>query len=457
MSRRPSRRRKPSAPKPNVSVSLEPLESRYFPNDLIALLGGVLAGTGLSVLGASAAPRIRDSRDAEGTLTFVSSASRTTEAASPAILTPASPPAYEPRPSNDVQVQTAAPTTSPSTGSEDALTSGLGDPLRYDAQQGGPPVRGIQLPDAPPTGSGSFGIAPRTNSEPPGAAAGPTTPAAYGNYGSPAVTSPGSSPVAPANPSTPSSTSSSTLGSQGSGKSGGIDPDGCGTMGGNGCGGGGGCIRPIITGISPDTGYSSSDQITNAQNLTLYGTAAPNASVTLFLANQQFEGTTADASGNWSYDYTWNTLPQGTYLFIAENICNMPPGDAPLQQISELLVTVDLTPPSVSLTVPSWTTSLTPTVNVNVSDNVGLPPNDTVNIVNTDTNQIVGSGTLPSNGGYAQIQISVPSTGTYHLEATTTDLAGNVGDSAIETMQVVAGSGGGAAAAGAAALAKAGR
>jgi RHS repeat-associated protein len=103
---------------------------------------------------------------------------------------------------------------------------------------------------------------------------------------------------------------------------------------------------------------------------------------------------------------------------------------------------VDLTPPSVSLTAPPWTTSLTFTVNTSAWDNVGMSPSPTITVVNTDTNQTVGTGTLPSGGGYAQVSVTLPSLGTYHLQANATDLAGNIGYSPVDTVQVVAGSGG---------------
>jgi hypothetical protein len=317
-------RRKPSLPKPNVAVSLEQLESRNFPNDLFSLLGSALVSGGLSILGhAGASPRPRDPRDSDGMALFVSTASRTAVAAPPAILSvPAPPPANEQRPSNDGQtLATVSPAVAQGTAAEDALTAGLGDPLHYETPIGGATPHGIHLPDSAPTGNGSFGVAARTSSDPPAAAAGPIAPAPSGDYGNPAATLPGSSLVGPAGPSTPSPVSSSMPGSHGPAMSGGVDPDGCGTMGGNGCGGGGTCTIPRITAISPDTGYSSSDQITNSQNLVLYGTADPNMYLTLFLANQQVENTTSDANGNWSYDYSWNTLPQGTYEFTVEDRC----------------------------------------------------------------------------------------------------------------------------------------
>jgi hypothetical protein len=75
---------------------------------------------------------------------------------------------------------------------------------------------------------------------------------------------------------------------------------------------------PVFTAITPDTGWSSSDQDTNAQNLTIKGTSAASATVTVSRSDLGVIGsTTADASGNWSFDYTGTTLPEGVYSFTA--------------------------------------------------------------------------------------------------------------------------------------------
>jgi hypothetical protein len=54
---------------------------------------------------------------------------------------------------------------------------------------------------------------------------------------------------------------------------------------------------PVLTGISPDTGISADDQDTMSQNIDLLGTAAPDATVSLYEAGLGYIGTTeADAS-----------------------------------------------------------------------------------------------------------------------------------------------------------------
>src|SRR6266404_1222608 len=108
------------------------------------------------------------------------------------------------------------------------------------------------------------------------------------------------------------------------------------------------------------------------------------------------------------------------------------------------LVTVDLTLPTVNLTVPASTTSFAPVVTVQASDLVGIPPNATVTIdVDTDNEgdftdsgeTAYAGGTLSANGT-ATITVPVTATGTYKLRARVTDMAGNEGTSSIQTMLV---------------------
>ena len=76
---------------------------------------------------------------------------------------------------------------------------------------------------------------------------------------------------------------------------------------------------PVFTATSPDTGSSSSDQITSSQNLYLYGTAEPGAAVSLSRSDLGYLGSvTANAlTGVWTFDYTGTTLPAGIYDLAA--------------------------------------------------------------------------------------------------------------------------------------------
>jgi RHS repeat-associated protein len=202
---------------------------------------------------------------------------------------------------------------------------------------------------------------------------------------------------------------------------------------------------PAFTGISPDTGSSSSDQITDSQNLTLSGTAAANATVTLSRSDLGVIGTTtANGSGSWSFSYTGTTLPEGIYAFTGTaTVSNVTSDPSPA-----FLVTVDLTPPAVTLTAPATTTSKSPVVPVTASDNVGLPSGATVSLdvdLNNDGNFTdagetgYASGTLgggPSGGQVAIVVPALPGAGTYPMRARVSDLAGNQGTSATATVVV---------------------
>ncbi|MBF9059562.1 Ig-like domain-containing protein, partial [Rhodobacterales bacterium HKCCSP123] len=72
-----------------------------------------------------------------------------------------------------------------------------------------------------------------------------------------------------------------------------------------------------ISGISTDTGFSSTDGITSDQTLVFSGTSIPGASVEVFLDGSSLGTVTVDSLGNWSLDYTGVTLADGDYALVA--------------------------------------------------------------------------------------------------------------------------------------------
>ena len=73
-----------------------------------------------------------------------------------------------------------------------------------------------------------------------------------------------------------------------------------------------------ITSVTDDTGASTNDRVTNDSTLVLGGTAGADNTVTLSLAGVGEVGTaTADAAGNWAFDYTASALADGTHTFTA--------------------------------------------------------------------------------------------------------------------------------------------
>ncbi len=205
---------------------------------------------------------------------------------------------------------------------------------------------------------------------------------------------------------------------------------------------------PVITAISPDTGYSSTDFITTSQNLTISGTATPSTTVTLERADVGVLGSVpVSTGGTWAYDYTGTTLAEGTYDFAATDTDST---GATSDLSRERQVTVDLTAPTVAASILNPTSggtlsTLAPTVFVTASDAVGIPANATVSI-DVDLNDD-GNFTDPGEAGYATGTLvngqaiiklpQLPALGTYTLEARVTDLAGNQGTSPSPTLFVV--------------------
>jgi RHS repeat-associated protein len=202
---------------------------------------------------------------------------------------------------------------------------------------------------------------------------------------------------------------------------------------------------PVISSISPDTGTYNNDQITSSNNITISGTSAANATITLSQAGVGVLGTTtANVSGNWTYPSSGNiNLSEGTYAFTATATVS---GNTS-QPTSEFLVTVDNTAPSVTLLAPSVTASEGPQVEVQASDLNGLPDGTSVSIdvdKNNDGNFTDAGETNYATGtlkdGFVNMKLpnlAATGTGTYPMRARITDLAGNQGTSATATLQVV--------------------
>ena len=76
-------------------------------------------------------------------------------------------------------------------------------------------------------------------------------------------------------------------------------------------------IVPTITGISTDTGIGSSDGITSDQTLVINGTSEPAMTISIYQDGVFTAMVTADASGNWLFDYGIVSLADGSYSFTA--------------------------------------------------------------------------------------------------------------------------------------------
>ena len=74
---------------------------------------------------------------------------------------------------------------------------------------------------------------------------------------------------------------------------------------------------PDITGISNDSGASSSDGTTNDPTLSIFGTGVANSTIEVLDGGVSLGTTTADESGNWILDYTGVSLSEGSHSIAA--------------------------------------------------------------------------------------------------------------------------------------------
>ena len=121
---------------------------------------------------------------------------------------------------------------------------------------------------------------------------------------------------------------------------------------------------PVFTGISPDTGSSNSDRLTDTGVLPIQGTASSQGSISLFETGVGLIDTvTVDNTGHWVSNHFNNTttpLAEGETFFTAVQTSN---GQTSIPT-ADWFVTVDLTPPAVTLSVPPTTASINPQLTV---------------------------------------------------------------------------------------------
>jgi hypothetical protein len=182
---------------------------------------------------------------------------------------------------------------------------------------------------------------------------------------------------------------------------------------------------PTITGITSDSGTSSSDGITSDPTLVLNGTAEANSTVSVTLIGTGVIGTTADASGNWSYDYTATSLADGSYSFTAsatDAAGNTSPASA------TFAVTIDTTiviPVISSLATDSGTPgdgiTSDPTLILSGTAEAG----SSVSIIRVGSG-VIGTTTADASGSWSYDYTATSlADGSYSFTASATDVAGN--------------------------------
>lgn len=175
-------------------------------------------------------------------------------------------------------------------------------------------------------------------------------------------------------------------------------------------------VAPDITSWSPDSGKTG-DGVTNADKITLQGTAAANSTIKILDGTKQIGTATADGKGNWSF--TSGSLTDGSHKFSATATTSA--GTSPASTVST--VVVDKVAPVAPTVVMSTSSSALATSHVAVL-NGSAEANSTVKVFDGATQ--IGTATAGSNGAWTFTTGSL-ATGNHSFTAKATDAAGNTG------------------------------
>ncbi|WP_213287217.1 Ig-like domain-containing protein [Bradyrhizobium sp. sGM-13] len=182
---------------------------------------------------------------------------------------------------------------------------------------------------------------------------------------------------------------------------------------------------PSISSWSPDSGKTG-DGITNANKIDVKGTAAANATITVYDNGNQIGTTKADANGSW--DYITGVLNNAKHVLTATATNSSGQTSA---KSGAVTVTVDTLAP----TAP--TLSSNAIVNTNQVKLSGTAEaNSTVTVYDGTT--VVGTGTTNSTGAWS-VTTNALSTGTHALTAKAADAAGNVSAASQSVSSVIGG------------------
>ncbi len=178
-----------------------------------------------------------------------------------------------------------------------------------------------------------------------------------------------------------------------------------------------------IEGITTDSGTSSADGVTSDNTIVLRGTSAPNRTIIIARVDTGVLGTVvADASGNWTYDYTGTALDDRHYAFIATADLGAgkysPPSRAFAVQVDSVAAATPVITSLVTNPAYAFTGTAEPLSTI------------TVTLVGTGT---VGTATVDGFGNWTAAYSGAPlAPGLYSFTATATDLAGNTGSASTD-------------------------
>lgn len=175
-------------------------------------------------------------------------------------------------------------------------------------------------------------------------------------------------------------------------------------------------VAPDITSWSPDSGKTG-DGVTNADKITLQGTAAANSTIKILDGTKQIGTVSADNKGHWSF--TSGSLTDGSHKFSATATTSA--GTSPASTVST--VVVDKVAPVAPTIVMSTSSSALATSQVAVL-NGSAEANSTVKVF--DGTMQIGTATAGSNGAWTFTTGSL-ATGNHSFTAKATDAAGNTG------------------------------
>ncbi len=198
-----------------------------------------------------------------------------------------------------------------------------------------------------------------------------------------------------------------------------------------------GPLEVAISGITEDTGVSASDLLTNARTLSVFGTATPGATVTVYAGSEEVS-VQAGADGTWTARLT-QPLPEG-FQFLTVVAAS---GTGNFAATGQSIV-IDRTAPEVLLQAPTYTLDTTPTVLVTARDTDFNGLGNTV-AIDVDRNRdgvFSGPGELNfatadrNADGATEVTLAALQPGRYDLRARVADAAGNDGVSATIVTEV---------------------
>jgi YD repeat-containing protein len=211
-------------------------------------------------------------------------------------------------------------------------------------------------------------------------------------------------------------------------------------------------LPPRFTGISPDTGISASDNLTQSRRPTLSGLAIPGHNVTVTRNGPVAFGIVQASpnSGVWTLPYPAGQpdLADGVYSFTATDTDPVSGGTS--EPSREFLVTIENTPPAVTLFAPATTYSLAPEVRVVASDVDGVPQDATgdyqvfldVDLNGNGTWAGQGYTTAPLHDGFADFLVTsgtfapLAAGHTYPMRARIKNRAGVQGTSSVQNVTI---------------------